>query len=123
MGSGRYDRVMERNRDSASKSLMWTAPEVARAWFRISRLWITEARGNRRRARAGFRFERLPVREAASLPASNAPGLQWPKAQQRKPMRMALAGHQFPRAFAVAVGKSAAHEASMVQEELKQAQV
>jgi hypothetical protein len=74
-----------------------------------------------RAARAGFRFERLPVREAASLPASNSPGLQWPEAQQRKPMRMALAGHQFPRAFAVAVGKPAAHEASMVQEELKQA--
>jgi hypothetical protein len=90
------------------------------AWFRISRLWVTEVRGNCRPARAGFRFERLPVREAANLPASNSPGLQWPKAQQRKPMRMALAGHQFPRAIAVAVGKLAAHEASMVQEELKQ---
>jgi hypothetical protein len=32
-------------------------------------------------------------------------------------MRMALAGHQFARTFAVAFGTSAAHEAPMVQEE------
>jgi hypothetical protein len=38
-------------------------------------------------------------------------------------MRMALAGHQFPRAFAIALGTAAAHEATMVQEELKQVQV
>jgi hypothetical protein len=34
-------------------------------------------------------------------------------------MRMAWAGHQFPRAFAVPFGTSAAHEAPMVQEELQ----
>jgi hypothetical protein len=38
-------------------------------------------------------------------------------------MRMALAGHQFPRAFAVPFGTSAAHEAPMVQEEPQQVQV
>jgi hypothetical protein len=32
-------------------------------------------------------------------------------------MRMALAGHQFLRAFAVTFGTSAAHEAPMAQEE------
>jgi len=36
---------------------------------------------------------------------------------------MALAGHQFPRALAVAFGTSAAQEAPMVQEELQQVQI
>jgi hypothetical protein len=58
-------------------------------------------------------------REAANLLVSGVPGLKWPEAQQRQPMRMALAGHQFPRAFAVPFGTSAAHEAPMVQEELQ----
>jgi hypothetical protein len=38
-------------------------------------------------------------------------------------MWMALAGHQFSRAFAVPFGASAAHEAPMVQEEPQQIQV
>jgi hypothetical protein len=38
-------------------------------------------------------------------------------------MWMALAGHQFLRAFAVPFGTSAAHEAPMVQEEPQQVQV
>jgi hypothetical protein len=36
---------------------------------------------------------------------------------------MTLAGHQFPRAFAVALGTSAAHEAPVVQEESEQFQI
>jgi len=36
---------------------------------------------------------------------------------------MTLTGHQFPWAFAVALGTAAAHEAPMVQEELQQVQV
>jgi hypothetical protein len=38
-------------------------------------------------------------------------------------MRMALAGHHFAGAFAVALGAPAAHEASMVQEEPEQVEV
>jgi hypothetical protein len=38
-------------------------------------------------------------------------------------MRMALAGHQSPRAFAIAFDTPAAHEVPMVQEEPQQAQV
>ncbi len=38
-------------------------------------------------------------------------------------MRMALAGHQFPWAFAVAFGTPAAHEAPMVQEEPQQVEI
>jgi len=34
---------------------------------------------------------------------------------------MALADHQFPRAFALALGTPVAHEAPMVQEEPQQA--
>src|SRR3984957_4993559 len=75
----------------------------------------------------GFGSEGRPVREAANPPQvsleSGLPGLNWPEAQQRQPMRMALAGHQFARALAVAFGTSAAHEAPMVQEEPQQAQV
>jgi hypothetical protein len=58
------------------------------------------------------------VREAVSLPRSSALRLNGSEAQQRQPMRMALAGHQFSWAFAGALGNPAAHEAAMVQEEL-----
>src|SRR5271165_5766860 len=61
---------------------------------------------------------RLSCGEATSLPGSGAPGLEWPEAQQRQPVRMALAGHQLPRAFAVALGTAAARETTMVQKEL-----
>jgi hypothetical protein len=75
-------------------------------------------RGNRRPVMAGFRFEGGSVGRP-TLPGSSVAGLKGPEAQQRQPMRMALAGHQFPRALAVAFGTSAAHEAPMVQEELQ----
>jgi Transposase IS66 family len=93
------------------------------AWFRICRFRVTRARRNRRPVRAGFQLESCPAREAVSLPGSRLLGLKWPEAQQRQPMRMALAGHQFPRAFAIALGTAAAYQATMVQEELKQVQV
>jgi len=38
-------------------------------------------------------------------------------------MRMALAGHQFPRAFAVTFGTSAVHETAVVEEEPQHIQV
>jgi hypothetical protein len=66
---------------------------------------------------------RLSCGEAASLPGSGSPGLKRPEAQQRQPVWMAWAGHQFPWAFAVALGTAAAHETPMVQEELEQVQV
>jgi hypothetical protein len=50
-------------------------------------------------------------------------GLKWAEAEQRQPVRMALAGHQLPRAFAGALGTSAAHETPMVQEELQEIQI
>ena len=78
---------------------------------------------NRRPGRAGFQFEGGSVGRRSASPGSSAAGLKWPEAQQRQPMRMALAGHQFPRAFAVPFGTSAAHEAPMVQEEPQQVQV
>jgi hypothetical protein len=67
---------------------------------------------------ARFRLRSWPVREAVSLPRSSALRLNGSEAQQRQPMRMALAGHQFSWAFAGALGNPAAHEAAMVQEEL-----
>src|SRR5208282_2531337 len=93
------------------------------AWFRICRFRVTRARENRRPVRAGSQLESCPMGEATSLPGSGSPGLKWPEAQQRKPVLMALAGHQFPWAFAVALGTAAAHETTMVQEELQQVQV
>jgi len=38
-------------------------------------------------------------------------------------MRMTLAGHQFPWAFAVAFGTPAAHEVAVVQEEPQQVEI
>jgi hypothetical protein len=96
---------------------------AVRAWFRSCRFRVTRARGNRRPVRAGYQLESCPAREAVSLSGSRLLGLKRPEAEQRKPMRMAVAGHQFPRAFAVALGTAAAHEATMVQEELQQVQV
>ena len=46
---------------------------------------------------ARFRLRRW---EAVSLPRSSALRLKGSEAQQRQPMCMALAGHQFPWAFA-----------------------
>src|SRR5271157_6405729 len=82
--------------------------------------WVTEARRSRLPVRAGFRLEGCRVREAASLPGSGSPGLKRSQAQQAEPVRMALARHQFPRTFAVALRTPAAHEAPMVQEEPQQ---
>jgi hypothetical protein len=53
--------------------------------------------------------------EAVSLPGSSVLVLKRSKAQQGEPVRMAFAGHQFPRAFADVLGKLAAHEAPMVK--------
>jgi len=75
---------------------------------------LHEARGNRRPVRVGFGSKRCPVREAASRPGSSLLGLKRSQAQQSEPMQMALAGHQLPRAFALALGTAAAHEAPMV---------
>jgi len=84
---------------------------------------LHKARGNRRPVRVGFRLEGCPLREAASLPRSSSPGLKRSQAQQGEPVRMALAGHQFPWAFAVAFGTPAAHEAAVVQEEPQQVEI
>src|SRR5271165_3023208 len=92
---------------------------MPRAWFKICRFWVTQARGNHRPVGARFWVERCLVREggADSLLGSGSLGLQRSEAQQGEPVRMALAGHQFPRAFAVTLGTPAAHETPMVQEE------
>jgi len=88
------------------------------AFFRLH-----ETRGNCRPVRVGLRLERGWLREAVSLPGSSSLGLKRSQAQQGEPMRMALAGHQLSRAFAVAFGTSAAQEAAVVQEEPQQIQV
>ncbi len=78
---------------------VWTAPRMQEgkmAWLRVYRFWITQARGNRRPLRAGCQLERYPVREEVSLPLSGSPGLKRFQVQQGKPLRMALARHQFP---------------------------
>jgi len=74
-------------------------------------------------AGAGFRLEGCPVREAASRPGSNSLGLKRSQAQQGKPVRMAVAGHQLARALALALGMPAAQEAAVVEEEPEQVQV
>src|SRR6202161_861664 len=96
---------------------------VTAAWFRRGRFWVTDA-ARKPPARDGWiSLRRRCCTEAANLPGSSGAGLKWSEAQQRQPMRMALAGHQFARAFAVAFGTSAAHEAPMVQEEQQKVQV
>src|SRR3954453_20034402 len=93
------------------------------AWFRICHFWVTRTCKERRPVRAGFRQAMSPVREAASLPRSSPLGLKRSQAQQGEPVWMALAGHQLPRAFALALGVPAAQEAAVVQEEPQQDQV
>jgi hypothetical protein len=86
--------------------------------------WVTH-----RRAEAAGRVGRILVgrvvmREAAAgLPRSNPLVLKWSETEQGKPMRMAFAGHQFPRALADALGKPAAHETPMIEEEAQQIQI
>jgi hypothetical protein len=63
------------------------------------------------------------LEEAVDLPSSGALRLEWSEAQQRKPVRMVFAGHDFARAFAAALGTAATHEAPVVQEEPRQIQV
>jgi len=63
------------------------------------------------------------VREVAGVPGSSSLGLKRSQVQQGEPVRMALAGHQFPRAFALAFGAAGAHEAPMVQEEPQQVEI
>jgi hypothetical protein len=53
--------------------------------------------------------------EAVSLPSSSSLGLKRSETHQGEPVRMAFAGHQFPWAFADALGKPAAHEAQFRQ--------
>src|SRR3954466_15245323 len=61
--------------------------------------------------------------EAVSLPGSSPLVLKRSEAQQGEPMGMAFAGHQFPRALADALGKPAAHETPMIEEEPQQIQI
>ncbi len=56
-------------------------------------------------------------------PSSSPLGLKRSQAQQGQPVRMAVAGHQLARAFALALGVPAAHEAAVVQKEAQQVQV
>ena len=84
---------------------------------------LRKARGNRRPAGAGFRWEGCLVREATSFPGSSSLGLKPSQAKQGQPVRMALTRHQLPRAFAPALGMSAAHEAAVVQEEPQQVEI
>jgi hypothetical protein len=64
------------------------------------------------------------VGKAASLPGSGSLLLlRRPETEQGEPVRMALAGHQFRRAFDVALRPPAAHETTMVQEEPQQVQI
>ena len=60
---------------------------------------------------------------AVSLPDSGALVLKRPEVQQGEPVRMAFAGHQFPRALADALGQLAAHVTPMVEEEAQQIQI
>ncbi len=97
---------------------MW--PDEARETYKDGRgsesafFGLHKARGNGRPVRVGFRLEGCPVREAVRLSGSSSLGLKRPQAQQSEPMQMALARHQLPRAFALALGTPAAHEAPMV---------
>ena len=70
-----------------------------------------------------MRFEERLVREAARLPGSSLLRLKRSQTQQGQPVRMALAGHQLARAFALALGIAAPQEAAVVQEEAQQVQV
>jgi hypothetical protein len=63
------------------------------------------------------------VREALSLFELASLWLKRSQAEQCQPMRMALAGHYFARAFALTLRTSAAHEALMVQVELQLIQI
>jgi hypothetical protein len=66
---------------------------TAKAWFRRSRFWVTDA-ARKPPARDGWiSLRRRFCREAANLPGLGLARLKWPEAQQRQPMRMALAGH------------------------------
>src|SRR5690349_575545 len=80
--------------------------------------------------------QKQPVMWAGSWPAgllcgrrrptshgSNPLVLKWSETEQGEPMRMAFAGHQFPRALADALGKPAAHETPMIEEEAQQIQI
>ena len=71
---------------------------------------------------AGLRSA-VVLRGTASLLGSGAAGLKWSETEQRQPVQMALAGHQFPWVFAGALDTAAAHETTMVQEELQQIQI
>ena len=84
---------------------------------------LHKARGSRRPAEAGLRWEGCLVREAVSLPRSSLLGLKQSQAKQGQPVRMALARHQLSRALALALGMPAAQEAAVVQEEAQQVQV
>ena len=94
-----------------------------KAWFRIRPFWVTQGVRKRPAFEGRISAGRYPVREAASLPRSSPLGLKRSQAEQGQPVQMALAGHQLPRALALALGASAAQEAAMVQEEPQQVQI
>src|SRR4051794_26960550 len=93
------------------------------AWFRICHFWVTRTCKELRPVRAGLRPEGCPVREAASLLRPSPLRLKRSQAQQGEPVRMPLAGHQLPRALALALNVPATHKAAVVQEEPQQVQV
>jgi hypothetical protein len=66
------------------------------AWFRRGHFWVTDAARKSPTRDGWISLRERFCKEAANLPGSSAAALNWPEAQQRQPMRMALAGHQFP---------------------------
>jgi hypothetical protein len=96
----------------------------SRAWFIFGHFGVTNGRveaASRRGSDLGQ--QGCCAVEAVSLPGSGVLVLKPSKVQEGEPVRMAFAGHQFPRAFADALGKLAAHETPMVKEESQQIQI
>ncbi len=88
------------------------------AWFRIGQFWVTRAHEERRPVWGRMSTFNVPCAGGDQPPTvSGPPGLKRSQAQQGEPVRMALAGHQLPRALALALGVPAAQEAAVVQEE------
>ena len=54
------------------------------------------------------------------LPMSASLGLEWAESEQRKPVIVRLAAHQFPRTFSSSFKASAPGKAAMIEDKLQQ---
>ncbi|MGF6971908.1 hypothetical protein QFZ94_000335 [Paraburkholderia sp. JPY465] len=90
------------------------------AWFKKRDFCVTQTSGSSLRKKAGIVRNAVQMEAGDDLPISGSLRLEWAESEQRQPVIVRLAAHQFPRALSSSLRASAAGKAAMVEDKLQQ---